>query len=303
MGRDTRRTRVILAMLLLTAVTLLVVDPHGSGRPSAALRSRAGNVIGPLQRAGASLLRPIGSAAGGLRHLGTQDERIRTLQRQNDQLRGLVVTSEDERRRLAELEKLLDLPTLADYPATAARVVSTSTPQGLLSTVTIDAGSRDGVRLDAAVVNGRGLVGRVTSVSTSTATVLLVCDPRVTVFVRAGRGGQQGEVTGAGCRRDAALLVPDPSVVLQPGTTLLTTGSPEDRPYVPDIPVGTVHTVSSAPGTLSTRGTVTLLLDVGSLDHVAVVLPRPRPARTPAVLSPASTPPPTSPAPAAVPTP
>lgn len=294
MGRDTRRTRVILAMLLLTAVTLLVADPHGTGGLSATLRSRTGDVVGPLQRAGASLVRPLGSISGGVRHLGTQADRIRALQRENDSLRGRVVTGEDERRRLAELETLLALPTLADYPSTPARVVSTSSAQSLMSTVTIDAGSRDGVRMDAAVVNGRGLVGRVTSVSLSTATVLLACDPRVTVFVRAGRGGQQGEVTGAGCRKDAALLVPDPSVVLRPGTTLLTTGSPGNRPYVPDIPVGTVHTVTSAPGTLSTRGTVTLLLEVGSLDHVAVVLPEPRPARTPAVVGPAPSP---SPAP------
>ena len=50
-----------------------------------------------------------------------------------------------------------------------------------LEPVTLDAGSRDGIKVDQNVVSGRGLVGRVVSVTSSTATAPTAIRSRVAV--------------------------------------------------------------------------------------------------------------------------
>ena len=48
MGRDTRRTRLVLALLLLTALTLVMVDDRTSGAgPLGGVRQAVADVLGP----------------------------------------------------------------------------------------------------------------------------------------------------------------------------------------------------------------------------------------------------------------
>jgi rod shape-determining protein MreC len=65
-------------------------------------------------------------------------------------------------------------------------------------TVTLDAGSADGVRPQQTVLDGDGLVGQVVSVTGRTCTVLLATDPSSVVGIRLAPGGQVGWVTGQG---------------------------------------------------------------------------------------------------------
>ncbi len=57
------------------------------------------------------------------------------------------------------------------------------------STVTIDAGSAEGVQVNDAVVNGQGLVGRVSAVTPDASQVTLITDQEsyVDAMVAAGR--------------------------------------------------------------------------------------------------------------------
>ena len=61
-----------------------------------------------------------------------------------------------------------------------ARVVARST-SAWYSTATINAGSSDGVQVYDPVVNGQGLVGRVTTVNANSAQVMLVTDQQSSV--------------------------------------------------------------------------------------------------------------------------
>jgi rod shape-determining protein MreC len=87
------------------------------------------------------------------------------------------------------------------YKVLPARVIAIGPAQGFSWTVTIDAGSRDGLRVDMTVLNGDGLVGRIKNVSSSTSTVLLAADPSVRVGVRLERtlhvGGRDRSRSGA----------------------------------------------------------------------------------------------------------
>ena len=76
-----------------------------------------------------------------------------------------------------------------------ARVARSTT--AWYSTVTIDAGSDSGIAAYDAVVNGDGLVGRVTQVSPTASQVTLITDQQSYVDAMVQPGGAQGIVAGS----------------------------------------------------------------------------------------------------------
>ncbi len=58
MGRDTRRTRILLAALLVVALVLISIDV-GSGKGGGGLRRVADSVASPVERAAAAVVNPI----------------------------------------------------------------------------------------------------------------------------------------------------------------------------------------------------------------------------------------------------
>src|SRR3954470_6973478 len=98
--RDTRRRRLVLVVLLLAALTLVALG--GTSGPGGALRTAAGSVFGPVQRAVAGVFGPVREFFGGL---GKDDQaRLDELQRENDRLRLEAEAGDFNRARLAELE-------------------------------------------------------------------------------------------------------------------------------------------------------------------------------------------------------
>ncbi len=178
-----------------------------------------------------------------------------------------------------------------------ARVIAIGSAQTFSWTVTLDAGSRDGIHPDMTVLNGDGLVGRVKTVGPSTSTVLLAVDPESSVGVRLEGSMEVGFTTGQGIRDggnlDLRLLDGQSSVAR--GDRLVTFGSQGDTPYVPGVPVGQVVSVTGTPGSQTRSAVVAPYVDFTSLDLVGVVVEPPRKDPRDAVLPPrpATTPTPT----------
>lgn len=100
-------------------------------------------------------------------------------------------------RENERLEELLALKQQTRAATRGARILSADV-SGAFRSVVIDAGARDGVRKDAAVVAADGLVGRVVKVGASTAVVQLVDDAASGVGVVVERSRVQGVLVGAG---------------------------------------------------------------------------------------------------------
>lgn len=272
MNRDTRRTRIVLALLLLTSFTLITVDYRGGDdSPLAGLRGMAAAVFGPVQRAAAAVVRPVSDTLGDIGQLGEHEARIEELQRDNDDLRRQLRTSELARNRAAELDELLRVAGAGRYRIVPAQVVAVGPAQGLSWTVALDAGSRDGIRAGMTVLNGDGLVGRVKSVGPLTATVLLVVDPTSAVGVRLEGSMELGTLGGQGSG-PLELELYDAQVSMSPGDRIVTFGST----FVPGVPVGEVVAVERTPGTLTRAATVRPYVDFTALDLVGVVVEPPR---------------------------
>ena len=260
----TDRSRRLLTVLLVLTVGVLAADLAGAPG-TGAVRTAAGTVLGPVER----LLRPAvvrdGPSARGTRAATAAD------------------TASAQAAEAAAFQRLLKAPETNDRGFVAARVVGVGrTGAAGPERVTIDAGSRDGLRTDLAVVNADGLVGRVVAVSPWTADVLLVGAADLTVSVRVGAGVLGSVSSGAqGPRRQSAgdlTLTPVQRGVLSRGDVVTTLGSLDGTPYLPGLRVGTVTTVDADPAALVPTAGVAPAVDVTTLDVVGVLVARARTA-------------------------
>jgi rod shape-determining protein MreC len=276
MNRDSARTRVVLALLLLTSFTLVTLDFRGGDDgPLSGLRGLAAAIFGPIETATAAAVRPVGGFLDDLRRFGRDDTEVALLRDENAKLRTQLRTSELARARAAELDKLLGLASRGQYKVLPARVVAVGPEQGFEWTATVDAGSGDGIKPDMTVLNGDGLVGRVKRVGPTTSTVLLAVDPTSSVGARLERSLQIGVVTGRG-RKAMSLELLDPQTTVSKGDRLVTFGSQRSVPFVPGVPIGEVTSVRQTPGALTRTATVTPYVSFTALDLVAVVVESPR---------------------------
>jgi rod shape-determining protein MreC len=298
MNRDTRRTRILLALLLLTSISLITIDYRGGeNSPLDGVRSLAAAVFGPVEQVASAIASPVGDAVDKVAGLGSGSDEAARLDRENKALRRDLRTSELARNRAAELDGLLRLAGAGRYKVVPAQVIAIGPAQTFSWTVTIDAGTRDGVRPDMTVVNGDGLVGRVKTAGPTTATVLLAVDPESSVGVRLEGSMEVGFTTGQGATSDSDLdlrLLDGQSSVAR-GDRLVSFGSQGDRPYVPGVPIGEVVSVRGTPGSQTRTARVRPYVDFTSLDLVGVVVEAPRTDPRDAVLPPrpTSTPQPT----------
>ncbi len=150
-----------------------------------------------------------------------------------------------------------------------SRVIARSTV-AWYSTVTIDVGSDQGVQVYDAVVNGQGLVGRVTAVTGNSAQVTLLTDQQsfVDAMVEPGRadGVLAGSVTG-----DLTLQYVDKDQAVKVGQYVVTSGM-KSSIFVRGIPIGVVENVGNQDVELYQNIAVRPLVDFHRLDLVMVVL-------------------------------
>jgi rod shape-determining protein MreC len=275
--RDTRRTRLLLAITLVAALALIAIDyQNGSSSVITTLRKTAGAVFGGAERAVSSLTKPVGRFFGA-GPSGTGSVSQAAMKQQLIRLRAELSAATLDRAQYRQLSRLLQLSGRGGYRVVAASVIAFA--QGYRQAVTLDAGRADGIRPQQTVVDGNGLVGQVVSASSKTCTVLLATDARSVVGVRLAPGGQIGWVTGQGRGgAGAALLklqVLD-SAALKVGTQLVTVASVRNRPFVPGVPVGQVVSVRGKAGALTGQALVRPFAQFTGLDVVGIVVSPPR---------------------------
>ena len=80
MNRDTRRTRIVLALLLVVSLAVVTLDYRGGDQsPVDSLRDLVAGALGPVESAAGAVARPVADTVSALGDLGSQHERITTL--------------------------------------------------------------------------------------------------------------------------------------------------------------------------------------------------------------------------------
>lgn len=275
---DTRRTRVVFGALLVVALALITFDARGGASPASGVRSAGAGFFGTVENVAASVGEPFARLYDGITSGSSAQNQVTALQREVVRLRAELDQARLSRSEQAQLQQLLQLAGRGQYRIVAANVIASG--PAYENTVTIDAGSADGIRSNETVLNGSGLVGTVTSVSSHTATVLLLTDPAATVGVRLAGSNAIGAATGTGRGKPGPgllrLQVFDSGVVLQRGQQLVTFGSVGGRPYVPGVPVGTIIQVTGSANSLTKLAVVRPFANDMALGVVGVVIVPPR---------------------------
>ena len=272
-----RPRRSLVVALVLGCVTLMTLD-HVGGESSTLDPARriVGEVYGPVQAGVDTVLRPVVGGPGWVRTHRSMTSEIHRLETENAQLRGELATVDYDRNRLEEYDGLSRAADQLGYTLVPARVVGIGTAQSFSRTVTIDAGTKSGLRPDQTVVSADGLVGRVIRVATTTATVLLVVDADSTVGGRVGSSMKLGFVRGRGDLEDGARLdleLVDQSSVPVRGDAVVTWGSDRGAPYVAGVPIGRIRSVYSSLRETTQRAEIDPYVDFAALDLVGVVVP------------------------------
>lgn len=258
----------LVLLLIAATVALLLVD---LARPAwtAPIREASATVFAPIQQA--------------LRGWGQDD--LDDARAQRDRLSVEVQQLRAQLEAEQRAGEIVVPPSAQDHVLIRARVVASSpqtSPVGSRS-ITIDAGSRDGVQQDRTVLNAEGLVGRVLSTSRTSSRALLLGDPGVVVGVRFGSEAALGSVSatappGLPERAGGALtLTGIGNAPITVGDQVRTLGSPDNAPFVADITVGTVIAVDPDAGQLGATAVVEPAVDVDTLDAVVVLAQRESP--------------------------
>lgn len=289
--RDTRESRLLLVLLVSVAFALITVDVRGGDdSPLNGPRQTAAAVLGPVQESVAAAVDPVAHAVAAVRDSTSRRDRVSALEHKIVELRQRLGSQAHRDSRVRQLDALLRTAGAGQYGVVGAQVIGIGAAQGFSWTVTIDAGSDDGIARDMTVLNGDGLVGRVTTVGPRTATVLLANDPSFTVGTRMEGTDELGFATGRG---GAALEVQllNHKADVDRGDRLVTFGSAGNTPFVPGVPVGRVVSVDSTSGDLTRTVRVRPYVAFTRLDLVGVVVDPPRTNPRDAVLPPRPDPP------------
>jgi rod shape-determining protein MreC len=289
-----RRQLTVLAALLAASIVCITVDfRQPDGGPVDRLQRLAIAVFGPLQRGASAVVRPAAALGGEVAELGGLRDDNRRLEAEVARLRAQERTYADVLGENRRLRGALGMARRCGCRTVGASVVASSGSNFQLS-VTVDAGSRQGVARDMAVVDADGLVGRVTQVTADYAVVLLVTDPASGVAATLARGPAWDTV------RSTARSAPwskAPGIVRGSGEQLLSfqpvrAGTPVRRGdpvltqayqggvFPAGLPIGVVERVDPAgAASLVPRVAVRPYAALGTLDMVAVVVERPSPPR------------------------
>jgi rod shape-determining protein MreC len=152
----------------------------------------------------APILAASSAITGGIRHAWTgyvwtvgaraENEKLRESVRQ---LSLLNRSNEQARQENIRLRQLVLLNQSLPYRTLGARVIA-RTPSFLANVIYIDRGVKDGVKIDAPVLSGDGIVGRIVLASGHQSQVQLITNPDASVGVMLEQARTPGVLRGSG---------------------------------------------------------------------------------------------------------
>src|SRR5215207_900430 len=262
-----RRRAVLLALVACCLVLLTAYFGESSGAPLKSIQTGAMEVVAPVQEGANRALKPFRDLFGWF---GDK------LDAERDKLRAEVAALQSAANENAELRDMVDYARgsgLDAYAPVTARVYSRSF-SSWYETIEINKGSSDGVARNQPVINGKGLVGKVETVSDGNAVVMLLSDSEFGVSARAAASGQPGSILPvAGSPGDLLFdLVPEAKRV-RTGDRIVTAGTISERlpsPFPQGIPIGEVKRIEGE-GELDRTIHVAPFVDLRDLDFVQVL--------------------------------
>jgi rod shape-determining protein MreC len=246
--KQIRRRRTVLALLIVGSFALLTLT-YGQG--SNGIQRGVTAVFAPISSVLDRALKPARDLINWVDETFDARGKNHKLEGEVQQLRKEVVGAKsalaenEELRAMAKLGKEGAIPS-NDTPLTG-RVIGMS-PTVWFEDVMIDVGSGDGVKLGDAVIDGDGLVGRVSEVGGGTSKVTLISDHSTAVGIRIVPAGVQAIVRPTVGEPDKLVLsFINSDKHVHKGESVVTAGWSDEgikSRFPPNIPIGEITKAS-----------------------------------------------------------
>ena len=242
----------MLAAFVLASVALLTVwfgEPMGGVLHT--IQRGAQEILSPIQTGASRALKPVRDTVawtGDTIRAKGENKRLRD---EVGHLRRDLATAQTTGRDAEQLAGFAAIARRETFPSgtepVTARLIARS-PTVWWSSVQINKGSGDGIRIDQPVITGDGLAGKVTSTTPGTATVRLITDERSSVSAQVMPEGADGIVRPkVGNPNDLLLDYVEKGSKIKQGQTVVTSGFSASRGlesiFPRGIPVGRVKKV------------------------------------------------------------
>lgn len=273
--KQVRRRRAVLALLIVGSFALLTLT-YGQG--SNGVQRGISTVFSPILAGADRALKPARDLVNWFDQTFDARGENSRLQSELEVARKQAVGAKAALAENAQLRKLLELSKSGAIPAGYApvtgRVIARS-PTVWFSDVAIDVGSGDGVEVDDPVVNGDGLVGTVSAVTSGSARVTLIADHSSAVSAKLVPTGIQGVLKPAvGDPDDLVLDFLDSEKLVGKGQSVVTAGwraEGFESGYPPNLPIGEVVEASLLEQEAQQQVHVRPFADLRELDLVQVL--------------------------------
>jgi rod shape-determining protein MreC len=277
--KQVRRRRAVLLLLVAASLTLLsLYYREGNGGPLHGVQDVVSTVFSPIESGADRALKPVrdlvnwfGETFDARGDRSKLEDQVATLR---DQL-ARAQTQQQEAKELSALNELTSGGIVPDGtdPVTA-RVIGRS-PTVWYSTVTIDQGSSDGLRIDDPVVAAQGLAGKITQTTPNTAQVTLITDADSAVTARVTPSGATGVVEpDVGNPNDLQLDFLERGARIAEGQMVVTAGfSTGDLGSIfpPGIPIGEITSATVEEQQAYQRVHLEPFADLRDMDFVKVL--------------------------------
>jgi rod shape-determining protein MreC len=267
------RGRLLLVVLIVSSLLLITLDLRGVSVVSGA-KNAVGTALAPVQRVGNSVVSPFKNFFSDLFRLGTTRSTIEKLKDENARLKSDLLEQRNKFGQSKQLKEALELAGQAQWKVVSAKALAQGSAISFTQTITIDQGTRAGVRPNMTVVNGQGLVGVVKAVFPNSSIVLLASDPSFKIGVRVARTQSIGILSGQGNNQGILELL-DNTTKIKTRDVLLARGSSNNRPFVPGVPVGYITKVPNSANYVAQVADVTFYANMNAIGVVSVVLSAP----------------------------
>ncbi len=265
-------SRYILAMITVFCIVMMLLT-FFTDAVSAPLSGIAAYTIVPFERGFDNIGSKFTERMNEFKNMKEVLERNEALQNRVNELTQLNSQLTRDRYELEELRDFYDLSDqLSDYDTVGARVIGKD-PGNWFNVFLIDKGTKDGLKVDMNVITGSGLVGIITEVGPTWASVRAIIDDSSNVSAMVLNTEDSVVVNGdlkliaVGDIRFEHLLDDDDKVVV--GDQIVTSNISDK--YLPGINIGYISSIEKDPNNLTKSGTLTPGVDFKHINTVLVI--------------------------------
>jgi rod shape-determining protein MreC len=279
-----RRRRAVLGVFV--ALSLFLLTAYFGESPGGVLHGiqrGAQEALQPVESGASKVFKPFSDLFNWVGDAFDANSENKKLKKELAQARRDLAQSQTAVRDNEQLRALVELPKTDGFPQgvdpVTARVIARS-PTDWSSTIQIDKGRGDGVRVDQPVITGDGLIGRIASATGGTATIQLITDGESNVSAQIVPDGSDGVIrTPIGKPNDLQLDFIRKGRAIRQGQTVITSGFRAGRLeslYPRGIPIGRVRSVNADELETYQRVHVQPFADFRRIDFVQVLTGRPQ---------------------------